>query len=215
MTKFPIEFLTTQSGAPAGSPVIWTGNEFVVSSSDAHNLQRISAAVTKINQDFGDFLDANQANLQKIPELSGYIANLTPRVSSLELSQSNNVKTISTLTTTLNSLATQLNPLNVRIGQLSNSITSMMTDSQTIRVANASLDARVKTLESAGGLATRMAVIESGYSEFDRRISPLETASSAAASDLQSLISRMTALEGRVSSLETNMQSVLTQLRNL
>ena len=213
MNKIPLELVTTLSGAPAGSPVIWDGEALVVSQKSEYNLDNLVRTIKKASEDFAAHIEANQANLQLIPQLAKQFQELKPAIDSAQRQASQVSSELSQLTVNVNAFAAKLAPIDVRISTLSNSVTAFRTSNQEALSAIASLDARVKSLESAGGLTTRMGVIESQYAEIDRRISPLETSSASVAADVQSLTARLTSVEGRLQTVEANIQSIMAQMK--
>jgi chromosome segregation ATPase len=213
MNKIPLELVTTLSNAPAGSPILWNGQALVVSTKPEYNLDYLVRVIGSATKTFDEFVETHRANLQQIPQVVTQIGELRPSVDSANRLASLVSGELGQLSTNISSLASQIAPLDVRVSSLSNSVTAFRTSNQESLSAISSLDARVRGLESAGGLVSRMAVIESQYAEIDRRIAPLETSSNGFAADIQSLNSRITSIEGRIQTIESNIQSILAQMK--
>lgn len=211
MNKIPLELVTTLSNAPTGSPVIWNGDALVVSQKTEYNLDTLVRIITGATQRFDEYVSTYTSNLQQIPQLVSQINELKPVIDSAQRLSNQISSELGQINTNVNAFASKLSPLDVRVSILSNSVTAFRSSAQETLGAVANIDARVKSLESAGGLTTRMAMIESQYSEIDRRINPLEAISTSTQVDLISLTARMTTLEGRVLMIESNIQSLMAQ----
>lgn len=212
MNKIPLELVTTLSNAPPGSPVLWDGDAIIVSKKTEFNLNTIVSVVNSAVLNFNAHVATHSANLQKIPELDSRLNTLEPSIDAAQRLSNQISSELGQINTNVNAFASKLAPLDVRISTLSNSVTAFRTSSQEALSAIASIDARLKSLESAGGLTTRMGIIESQYGEIDRRINPLETTSAMASADLISLTARMTTVEGILQTVESNIQSIMSRL---
>lgn len=211
MNKIPLEFVTTLSQATNGSPVVWDGNSLTVATRSDWNLAIIVQNLTAISQNFANFVASHEQNLQSIPQLASQVLQLAPALESNARALQTVLQEQSQLSRNLSIVYSKLSPLDVRISSLSNSVTSFRATSQEALSSMVNLDARLKTLESAGGLVSRVSILESNFGEVERRISPIETSLSTMRSESASFNSRLASLEGKVASMEASITSLLSR----
>lgn len=214
-TKFPIEMITTLSGAKSYSPLIWNGTDLEVSKNEDYNLADIVNKITKVTTEFNDFKSTNSNALSQVIGISIDLSAIKPKITIFETQIANIEKEMINFNTLLATYAGRINPIEVKVGDLGNNIIAFLSDITSIRSAYAEMEARVQFLENSGSLSARVGILESSISDLRSRVEPIETNLTATLSSIQTLTVQLSSIDARLSSLESTLSALQTQVSSI
>lgn len=212
-TKFPIEAMAiTLSGAPNNSPIVTEGSNVRVLINNDCNILVMSDGIKKATTDIANFSLKYSALLRDVSDCVNFKDDYEPVITSNKLQITTFLSIVQEFDTRLSSYVGRLNPVELKISDMDNRIINVGSDLTSVKGNVNAIDARVKVLENTGGLNLRVSILESSTDELDRRLTPVETDLSNLSIDSQVAGNKLASLESRISSLESIIAVLQSQI---